>query len=305
METVTSDVSQMDDILQRWLFDPTVGKFIAVLAGFLTIVVIVRVIHRRVVNRYIDDHDMRYRARKLVSFCGYLISGLFAAAVFSAQFSQLTVAFGIAGAGVAFALQEVIMSLAGWVALIFGDFYKTGDRIHLGGIRGDVIDIGVFRTMIMECGDWVNGDLYNGRMVRISNSFVFKEPVYNYSDDFPFLWDEITIPIRFGSDLLMARDILSRVTESVVGSYAEFALEAWKGVVAKYNIENAKVTPTVSLIFDENWVTFTVRYVVDFKARRTTKDKLFTGILEQIDQSEGKVVLASSSLDVNLTGPPN
>jgi len=78
-------------------------------------------------------------------------------------------------------------------------------RIQLEGIRGDVIDIGILRTTLMECGDWVKGDNYNGRIVRIANSFVFKEPVFNYSGDFPFLWDKIMIPIKYGSDYREAR----------------------------------------------------------------------------------------------------
>ena len=63
----------------------------------------------------------------------------------------------------------------------------------------------MLRTTLMELGQWVNGDLYNGRIVRIANSFVFKEPVFNYSADFPFLWDEITLPVRYGSDWKLAR----------------------------------------------------------------------------------------------------
>lgn len=85
--------------------------------------------------------------------------------------------FGVLGAGVAFALQEVIASVAGWIAQSFGRLYDVGDRIQLGGIKGDVIDIGVLRTTLMECGGWVNGDQYNGRVVRVANSFIFKEPV--------------------------------------------------------------------------------------------------------------------------------
>ncbi|WP_333783394.1 mechanosensitive ion channel domain-containing protein [Nostoc sp. 'Peltigera membranacea cyanobiont' 210A] len=77
---------------------------------------------------------------------------LFAASIFSDNFRQLTVIFGVIGAGVAFALQEVIASFAGWVAISFGQFYKPGDRVLLGGIRGDVIDISILRTTIMECG---------------------------------------------------------------------------------------------------------------------------------------------------------
>ncbi|MCB0784290.1 MAG: mechanosensitive ion channel, partial [Flavobacteriales bacterium] len=75
-----------------------------------------------------------------------------------------------------------------------------GDRVQLGGIKGDVIDIGVLRTTLMELGEWVDGDLYNGRMVLVANSFVFKEPVFNYSADFPFLWDELKVPVQYGAD---------------------------------------------------------------------------------------------------------
>jgi small-conductance mechanosensitive channel len=69
-----------------------------------------------------------------------------------------------------------------------------GDRVQLGGIKGDVMDIGVLRTTIMETGQWVDGDLYNGRIVLIANSYVFKS-VFNYSGDF---MDEIKIPIQYG-----------------------------------------------------------------------------------------------------------
>jgi small-conductance mechanosensitive channel len=120
--------------------------------------------------------------------------------IFSASLGKMAVVFGVAGAGIAFALQEVIASLAGWVAISFGNIYNTGDRVQLGGIKGDVIDIGMLRTTMMEIGQWVNADLYNGRIVKIANSFVFKEPVFNYSGDFPFFWDEITVPIKYGCD---------------------------------------------------------------------------------------------------------
>ena len=69
----------------------------------------------------------------------------------------------------------------------------------------------------MECGSWVNADSYNGRIVRVANSFVFKEPVFNYSGEFPFLWDEITIPVRYESDYAEARRILDEIAAAVVG----------------------------------------------------------------------------------------
>lgn len=179
-------VKAMDETLRRWLFDPTVGKLVAAFLSLAAISVIVRVLHRSA-GRYVSDADIPYRARKFITFLSYLVGILLLAAIFSDRLRGLTVAFGVAGAGIAFALQEVIASVAGWFAISFAGFFKTGDRVQLGGIKGDVIDIGVLRTTVMECGEWVSGDLYNGRVVRIANSFVFKEPVFNCSGDFPFL----------------------------------------------------------------------------------------------------------------------
>lgn len=293
----------MESFIKDWLFGPTGGKFIAVIVGILVIVIAVRFLHGSVIRR-IKDPEMRYRARKFVSFLGYVVAALLVMFVFSSQLGGLHVALGIAGAGVAFALQEVITSLAGWVAISFGSFYKTGDRIQLGGIRGDVIDIGILRTTVMECGGWVNGDLYNGRIVRIANSFVFKEPVFNYSVDFPFLWDEIIIPVKYESDQKLTREILQRVVYEIIGDYAVNSKAVWKKMVEKYKIEEAKVEPMVTMIANDNWMEFTIRYVVDYKARRNTKDLLFTRILEEFDKTEGRVLIASTSTDIRLVEAP-
>jgi len=172
----------MREIIDKWLFDPTVGKIVAVVVVLLIVGGVVKLVQRSLA-KYVAHQDTRYRTRKLVSFGGYFVIIVAISLIYSDQLSGLTVALGVAGAGIAFALQELIASVAGWVAVSFGHFYDTGDRVQLGGIRGDVIDIGVLRTTIMECGHWVDGDLYNGRIVRVANSFVFKEPVFNYSAD--------------------------------------------------------------------------------------------------------------------------
>jgi len=192
----------------------------------------------------------------------------------------------------------VIVSVAGWFAVTFGHFYKTGDRIQLGGIKGDVIDIGVLRTTMMEVGEWVKGDLYNGRVVRVANSFVFKEPVFNYSGDFPFLWDEITIPIKYGSDHLLAKELFKKVAIELVGNYALQAEKSWKVLVKKFLIEHEKVEPIITMAVNENWIEYTIRYVVDYKKRRSTKDQFFTRILEEIYKTEGRVAIAGATIGI-------
>lgn len=287
----------MGEFIDRWLFNPVVGRLVAAMIGIVLVIAVVRLLQKALALR-IKDSDMRYRFRKAVTFGGYILAVLVLSVVFGDKLGNVTVALGVAGAGIAFALQEVIASVAGWFAISMAGFYKVGNRVQLGGIKGDIVDIGVLRTTLMEVGEWVKGDLYNGRVVRIANSFVFKEPVFNYSADFPFLWDEITIPVRHGSDHRLAREILQGAVDALVGEYARQASAAWKSMVAKYMIEDARVQPMVTLAVNDNWLEFTVRYVVDYKARRSTRDALFTRILDDVGKTGGRVALASATYEL-------
>jgi small-conductance mechanosensitive channel len=248
-------------------------------------------------------NDVQYKSKKAITFSTYLLFLFVIIVVYSSKLAGLTVALGVAGAGIAFALQEVIASFAGWLALLFGNFYKPGDRVQLGGIKGDVIDIGILRTTLMETGQWVDGDLYNGRIVRIANSYVFKEPVFNYSSDFPFLWDEIKIPVRFGSDHEKARAIFYKVVNEVTTEFTKEAIATWATMTTKYRVENAKTDPIVTLGVNDNWIEFTIRYVVNYKFRRITKDKLFTAILNELQQTKDSVTLASATFEVTSLPP--
>jgi small-conductance mechanosensitive channel len=287
----------MGGFLGQWTLTPTAEKIIIVIVGVVVIGVLVHLL-KRVVVRRIAEADARYRGRKLVSFLGYAAVVLFLLALFHEQLGAVAVGLGVAGAGIAFALQEVIASVAGWLAVSFGGFYKTGDRIQLGGIKGDVIDIGILRTTVMEIGDWIAGDQYSGRVVRIANSFVFKEPVFNYSGDFPFLWDEIKIPVKYGSDHKLAREILERVAAEVSGEFVPGARKAWRAVVRKYLVEDARVEPMILIVANDNWLEFTVRYVVNFKRRRTIKTTLFEKILDEFAATKGRVAIASTTLQL-------
>lgn len=284
----------MEDQLLKILYDPTVGKLATILIGIIIIWLIIKAIQRNFISK-LKDSNQRYKTKKTFTFAGYLFTIILIAVVFSNKLSGFTIALGVAGAGIAFALQEVIASFAGWLAILFGGFYKTGDRVQLGGIKGDVMDIGVLRTTVMEIGQWVDGDLYNGRIVLIANSFVFKEPVFNYSGDFPFLWDEIKIPIQYGSDYQLAKNLFIDIAKKIVGDLTNLSQEKWNSLQKEFLLENAQTEPMVTLIANDNWVEFTLRYVVHFRKRRLTKSDLFTQILTEVEKTNGKVKFASAT----------
>ncbi|MBS1518998.1 MAG: mechanosensitive ion channel family protein [Bacteroidetes bacterium] len=287
----------METEIKNFLFDPLVGKIVSILIGIALIWLLIKFIRKKFLSK-IKESESRYRAKKFSNVIGFLLTLLLITVVFSDKLGGLTVAFGVAGAGIAFALQEVIASFAGWLAIMFGGFYKTGDRVQLGGIKGDVIDIGVLRTTLMETGQWVDGDLYNGRIVLIANSFVFKEPVFNYSGDFPFLWDEIKIPIQYGSNYDKVNEILLRVGTETAEGLTKASMEKWKALQQKYRLEDAQTEPMISLIANDNWVEYTLRYVVGYKKRRATRTELFTRILKEVDAVKDEVKFASATFQL-------
>ena len=248
------------------------------------------------VNKYVSEPSLRYRAKKVFVYAGYIFFIVYTIILFNEQLGGVSVVIGVAGAGIAFALQEVIMSIAGWVAISFGNFYSPKDRIQLGGITGDVIDIGILRTTLMETGQWVEADLYNGRVVRIANSFVFKEPVFNYSGSFPFLWDEIKVPIKYGCDHHWVRQTLNQIVDRITSEYAGEAQKAWNEITRQYVVREINLASQVTLVATDNWIEFTLRYVVDYRYRRITKDKLFSAVLDSVRDSEGKMAIASTTV---------
>jgi len=208
----------MNDFLKEAVSLSLVGKCVAAVVGILFIHATFRVLEQTLPRRF-GRADARYKVRKFVVYCGYLAILLFLAILFEDRLGRLSFALGVAGAGVAVALQDVLASIAGAFSIGFSKLFTVGDRVQIGDIRGDVIDIGLLRTTLMETGNWVSKDLYNGRIARIPNSTVLKGAVFNYSQGFRFIWDEIKIVLIGTSDSQFARAMLLRVAKKAIGEY--------------------------------------------------------------------------------------
>ncbi len=296
-----SPALSMENLLVNLAAHPLFAKGLTAGLSTLFILLMVR-LAQTAAARKITDKDLRYRTRKVISLGGYLIVAIIVLTVFSEQMSNLAVIIGALSVGIGFAMRELIQSLIGWLAVSFLGLYKPGERIQMGSIMGDVIDISPLTTTVMECGGWVKADLYNGRLVHLSNSLIFRENIINYTSDFPFLWDEIVIPVRVNSDHRIARNIIETSAQSALNQISEASKTSWMEFARHYRVEDARLDPVVTMSFDANWIEFTLRYVVDARLRRSTKDRLYSSILLGIEATGGKVQVATATLQ--LTGLP-
>lgn len=253
---------------------------------------------RRLLQKNLPNSTIKYKTQKGIEIFGYILVALITITYFTGSIKDFGLAIGLLTAGITITLQEIILSVAGSFYIFLVKVYQPGDRIEINGIKGDVIDIDSIYTTMMEIGQWVSSDNYTGRIVKLSNAFVFKGPVYNYSQDFPFLWDEFNLPIRYGSDIELAKSIVMAVAQENLSEYVKESMKDWKDIVNKYYVEDAKVDPSIAITLTDNWVQFNLRYIVDYKKRRYTKTILSEEIAKRIQQTNGKVTLASTTIEI-------
>ena len=253
----------------------------------------------RILEQTLPSHfgygDQRYHARKTMAAAAHIVILIFVAILFADRLKHVGFAVGLFGAGVVVALQDVIASFGGFIAIGLSNLYRVGDRIQVNETRGDVIDISTMRTTVMETGNWVSGDLYNGRIVRIPNNAVLKGPVFNYSQGFRFVWDEIKVRLTCASDHQQAREMLLRVAKETVSDYLVEAQASWKQVVENYKLEHPMLEPTVNLQASGESLEFSLSYIVDYTRRTMVKDRLFTKIVDEVASSNGRLRWVSSS----------
>jgi small-conductance mechanosensitive channel len=284
----------MNQLIQRAASLSPLGKLVCAALGILLIHSTFRLLERRLPQHF-RERDVRYRVRKFVVFAGYIAGVVFMTILFEDRLGQVSFALGVAGAGLVVALQDLIASIAGWFAIAWSNLYRVGDRVQIGDTRGDVIDVSFMRTTLVETGNWVNNDLYNGRVVRIPNSVALKGNVFNYSQGFRFVWDEIRISLTPESDHVMAKQMLLRIANEAVLSYIEEAERFWKTITENFRIENVSLMPTVNLNVKNGYLELTLNYIVQYTNRTAMQDRLFSSAVDEINRSQGRLSWASST----------
>ncbi|MGD2176712.1 MAG: mechanosensitive ion channel [Anaerolineae bacterium] len=211
--------------------------------------------------------------------------------------SNFTVAMGILGAGIAFASQETIGSFAGYLNIVTGNLYRIGDRVRLGDVTGDVLDISMLRTTVMEIGEWVKAEQYTGRVVTVANRAVFSHPVFNYTQYWEYLWDEITIPITYDSDWGQAGEIMLDHAEEYTAHLQEHAQARLQRLMKRYPVHEQSVQPRLYVVMTDNWIELTLRYVVEARERRTAMGQLHHELLQHFDE-QPNITVASATFEI-------
>ncbi len=295
----------MQELIDLILDIETTGGRLATSAAIVAMAVLASFVIPLLLRRRLDDPLARYNARKFTRYIVGAIALIAIGLVWRAFAGRIGLVLGLLSAGLAFALQEVIGAVAGWVNIISGSIFRVGDRIQMGGVRGDVIDVTLLRTKLMEIGSpasdetWVRGRQYTGRIVAVSNKMTFTEPVYNYSAAFEFIWEELTIPVSYRSDWELAEKIIREEAEQV--SRSEGAREAMEQMVRRYPVPMTEVEPRVFVRATDNWMELAARFIVPVRTARSVKDGMTRRIRRRLE--EAGIEISSETFETTVRFP--
>lgn len=250
-----------------------------------------------VIVRRITDLKTRYTANKALSALSIIFIIALCLRIWVTDTSALIVSYGIIGAALAFALQDVFRNFVGGFLIIISSMYRVGDRIAIDKNYGDVMDIGVLYTTLMEIRGWVSGDQPSGRLLTIPNSLVISHPLYNYTRDHSFVWDEISIPITYDSDWRRAKDLVLGIVIKETAAMTKQADEEIERIGEKYYLPKKVVDPSAYITLTDNWITLDVRYVTDARSRRILRSRLNELILAAIE-ADDRITISSSTVTV-------
>jgi small-conductance mechanosensitive channel len=279
--------------------DKTFYTFVAIAVSYL----LFKLILEGTVSKRIKESKTRYSFRKTTQLLFVAASSIIILRIWVVNPQALLVAYGLIAAGVAIAIQDVFKNFAGALAILLTGIYKVGDRIEVHSKFGDVIDIGLFYTSLIELREWVHGDQATGRIILLPNGLVLSDSVHNYTKDHNFLWDEITLPITYASNWQKAVTLIHTIMKSETAEATKHAEREIAHLEEKYYLSRRNIEPTIFITLTDNWIMLHIRYVVDVRERRLIQNELSKRILEEL-QKTSDITIASQTITINTVTIP-
>lgn len=247
----------------------------------ILVIILLRYLVLFLMYRQTKDVRKRYRWRKSVTYVLTFLSIFLIGRIWFRGFQSAATFLGIFAAGVAIALQDLLVNIAGWLFILWRRPFDVGDRIEIRDHAGDVIDKRLFMFTLMEIGKWVDADQSTGRVIHLPNSMIFKNPVANYSQGFSYIWNEIPVMVTFESNWEKAKEILLKIANENAEHLSEKAEKRLMNAAKKFMIFYTKLTPIVWTSVEDSGVLLTIRYLSDPRKRRGTEQSIWEDILRQ------------------------
>jgi small-conductance mechanosensitive channel len=212
--------------------------------------------------------------------------------------SQMPTILGLAGAGLTVALKDFIVAFFGWFALMGRNGIRVGDWVEIKGVVGEVVDIGLLRTVLLETGNWNDAGHPTGRKVAFVNSFAIEGHYFNFSTTGQWLWDELQFLVPATRNPYPLIDAIQNLVATATEASARQAEQEWQRSTHREGMRSVSAAPAINLRPTAVGVEVHVRYITRAHERYATRTKLYQEIVALLHQRESEAVSANRAVGV-------
>jgi len=261
---------------------------------------------RKLTFRYVHDPDRRHQLLQIRTFAVALLIALVLLFNFISELAALATIMGLAAAGIALALQNVILSLAGHFYLSGRFGLRVGDRVELGGVRGDVINLGLVKLTLMELAGEGGSRQPTGRVVVMPNSIVF-QPNVNFSKQAPgsnFMWNEVRLTLSLDCDYQLAETRLMEVIGQIFDRYREAVHRQCRAMERHLHVQIEPPTPQSRLRLSQAGIEMVIRYPVEARSAPQVADEVSRRLLDAINREPSLRLVTLGTPTIQASGAP-
>ncbi|MEA3107781.1 MAG: hypothetical protein QOI88_2386 [Gammaproteobacteria bacterium] len=302
LDRQTADLRQLASVYQQWIgvvalqASAVLHKLLldaAIVLGILLVLLLFDKWAQRLLNNPKLDRRQVETLRSITRVSLRVIAAIIILLILIGMPSQFGTMVGIVGAGLTVALKDFIVAFFGWLVLMGRNGIRLGDWVEINGVSGEVTELGMFHTVLLETGNWSDAGHPTGRRVTFTNSFAIEGHYFNFSTSGQWLWDELTVVVPAGQD---PYPIVDDITKQVVEATAESARQAeqeWQRAVPTQRGKTFSGAPGVSVKPVVGGVEIAVRYITRAHERFQLRATLYQSAVHLLGQKVVKVADAA------------
>jgi len=242
---------------------------------------------------YLTDRKRLHQLRVITIVAVEIVAVGFILLVLFGPPNQLSTIIGLATAGLTVVLKDFIVAFFGWFTLMGKNGIRVGDWVEVNGVSGEVIEIGLLKTVLLELGNWTETGHPTGRQVAFSNSFAMEGHYFNFSTSGQWLWDELEVMLPAGGDPYRTAEEIGNLVERETEADSAQAAQDWERVTKRYGARSFSAKPAVNLRPKADGLEVVVRYITRAPQRNAMKSKLFQLIVDLMHKPSGNEARAT------------
>jgi small-conductance mechanosensitive channel len=292
------DEQELSDTYARWITlvedreRIALHNVIACALWILLVLVVVYLAHRlidRLFTGMTAENKRVDTLRSVVKFAAQAVGAIAIAFIIFGMPTQTTTVLGLAGAGLTVAMKDFIVAFFGWFVLMGRNGIRVGDWVEINGVAGEVIEIGLLKTLVLETGNWTDAGHPTGRRVSFVNSFAIEGHYFNFTTSGQWMWDELKLSIPGSEDPYTVIDGLQQLATKETEENARKAEEEWAQSTTRYRVQSFSATPAINVQPSGSGVDVTVRYITRAYDRHETRKRLYAAVVELMHGKRGEV----------------